>query len=242
MAKTYTFTPAGNSTYANSTFGYGWYSDANGHWNAGTSAYARQGYASSDTSSYKGRVGFMIFTGAGSTLSGKTITNITLDITTNNSGINIGTTGTKTITFKKSLRQTIPDNYVSSSKKGTVGSTIVGDTLGSLTENFYNNTKTITLNSSTNATLFSNLAKYFSDGNSMVLVHSGETAVASGASYSSNYLVITSIKITVTYEDAAFVYYRNNGAWVKCLVYYRNNGAWAQVNPHYRNNGSWVKV
>lgn len=239
MAKTYTFTPAGNSTYANSTFGYGWYSDANGHWNAGTSAYARQGYASSDTSGYNGRVGFMIFTGAGSTLSGKTITNITLEIKTNNSGINIGT---KTITFKKSLRQTIPDNYTSSSKKGTVGSTIVGDTLGSLTDNFYNNTKTITLNSSTNATLFNNLAKYFSDGNSMVLVHSGETAVAPGASYSSNYLAITSITITVTYEDAAFVYYRNNGAWVKCLVYYRNNGAWTQVNPHYRNNGSWVKV
>ena len=242
MAQTYTFTPAGNSTYANSTLGYGWYSDANGHWNAGTAAYARQGYASSDTSGYNGRVGFMIFTNAGSTLQGKAISNITLAITTNTAGLNIGTTGTKTITFKKSLRQTIPDNFVSSTNKGTVGSTIIGDTLGSLTDNFYNNTKTITLNASTNATLFTNLSKYLTDGNSMVLIHSGETAVASGASYSSNYLAITSITITVTYDDAAFIWYNDNGTWVKCAVWYKDNGTWVKVQPYYKDNGTWTKV
>ena len=59
--------------------------------------------------------------------------------------------------------------------------------------------------------------------------------------YSANYARVTSITMTVTYE-AATVWYRTGGQWVRCAVYYRLNGAWVQVAPYYRSGGAWIQV
>ena len=122
---------------------------------------------------------------------------------------------------------------------GVTGSTVVGDTLGTLTGKFYNNTATHTLNASTNAALFSAMAAYLSAGNSALVLYNGETSSSSG--YSTNYARVTSITITVTYA-AATVWYNNNGTWVECAVWFCNAGTWVQVVPYYNSGGTWIRV
>lgn len=98
---------------------------------------------------------------------------------------------------------------------------------------------TFTLNASSNTAFFSALAAYLKAGNSLLVLYNGETSTSSG--YSANYARVTSITMTVTYE-AATVWYRTGGQWVRCAVYYRLNGAWVQVAPYYRSGGAWIQV
>ena len=137
----------------------------------------------------------------------------------------------KVLTFKQA-------NYQAPAS-GLKGSDMVGTTLGTLTGKFYSNTTTHTLNASSNASLFRNMAAYFAAGNQTLVLHNGETSTSSG--YSTNYARVTSITITVTYV-AATVWYNNNGTWVQCAVYYCNAGTWVQVTPYYNSGGTWVQV
>jgi len=210
---------------SNTTIGYALYGSST--WNKGTSNGASQG-AYQGTTAAKSRVGIMIFTNAGATLRGKVIQMIKLTITCSAAGSG---TDSKVLTFHKSAQQTMPS--------GVTGSTVVGDTLGTLTGKFYNNTATHTLNASTNAALFAAMAAYLSAGNSALVLYNGETSSSSG--YSTNYARVTSIIITVTYA-AATVWYNNNGTWVECAVWYRNAGTWVQVVPYYNSGGTWIRV
>ena len=217
-----TFTATANS---NSTIGYAQYGSSS--WSTGSSNGACQG-AYKGTTAAKSRVGVMVFNGAGAALKGKLIRQISLSITC--SGAGSGSSG-KVLTFHKANYQSL--------NTGVRGSAQVGDTLGTLTGKFYSNTVTHTLNTSTNAALFSAMKAYFEAGNSALVLYNGETSSSSG--YSSNYARVTSCTITVTYIDAV-VWYRDGSTWRQCTIWYRLNGAWVQVVPYYNSGGTWVRV
>lgn len=220
MAQTFTFT-----CNSSSTIGYAQYGSST--WNTGSSNGACQG-AYQGTTAAKSRVGVMMFTGAGTALKGKVIQQIVFSITCSAAG---SSSSSKVLTFKQAKYQ--------APASGLKGSDLVGTTLGTLTGKFYSNTVTHTLNASTNAALFQNMAAYFAAGNQTLVIHNGETSTSSG--YSTNYCRITSITITVTYV-AATVWYNNNETWVQCAVYYCNAGTWVQVTPFYNSGGTWVQV
>lgn len=220
MAQTYTFT-CNSST----TIGYALYGSST--WNTGSTNGACQG-AYQATAASGSRVGVMVFTNAGTVLRGKVIQSIVFSITCSGAG---SSSSSKVLTFKQA-------NYQAPAS-GLKGSDMVGTTLGTLTGKFYSNTTTHTLNASSNASLFRNMAAYFAAGNQTLVLHNGETSTSSG--YSTNYARVTSITITVTYV-AATVWYNNNGTWVQCAVYYCNAGTWVQVTPYYNSGGTWVQV
>ena len=220
MAQTYTFT-----CNSSSTIGYALYGSST--WNTGSTNGACQG-AYQATAASSSRVGVMVFTNAGTVLRGKVIQSIVFSITCSGAG---SSSSSKVLTFKQA-------NYQAPAS-GLKGSDMVGTTLGTLTGKFYSNTTTHTLNASTNASLFRNMAAYFAAGNQTLVLHNGETSTSSG--YSTNYARVTSITITVTYV-AATVWYNNNGTWVQCAVYYCNAGTWVQVTPYYNSGGTWVQV
>ena len=217
-----TFTATANS---NSTIGYAQYGSTT--WNRGTTNGACQG-AYQGTSASRSRVGVMVFSGAGTALKGKIITQITLKITCSAAGSG---SSSKKLSFRRANYQSL--------QTGVTGSAQVGAALGTLTGKFYNNTVTHTLNASTNAALFEAMKDYFAEGNSVLVLYNGETSSSSG--YSSNYARVTSCTITVIYMDAT-VWYRDGSAWRQCTVWYRNGGAWVQVVPYYRNGGTWIRV
>lgn len=217
-----TFTAAANSS---STIGYAQYGSTS--WNTGTSNGACQG-AYQGTSSCNSRVGVMVFSGAGVALKGKIITNITLKITCSSAGSG---SSSKVLSFRKANYQSL--------NKSVKGSAQVGAALGTLTGKFYGNTVTHTLNASTNAAFFANLASYLTAGNSVLVLYNGETSSSSG--YSSNYTRVTTCVITVTYM-AATVWYNHGGVWKQCAVYYCKDGSWIQVCPYYNSGGSWIRV
>lgn len=217
-----TFTATANSS---STIGYALYGSTS--WSTGSSNGACQG-AYQGTTAAKSRVGVMVFTNAATVLKGKVIQSIKFSITCSAAG---SSSSSKVLTFKEALYQ--------APASGLKGSDLVGSTLGTLTGKFYNNTVTHTLSASSNADLFKKMAAYFASGKQTLVIHNGETSSSSG--YSTNYLRITSITITVTYVAAA-VWYNNNGTWVQCAVYYCNAGTWMQVTPYYNSGGTWVQV
>ena len=217
-----TFTATANS---NSTIGYAQYGSTT--WNRGTTNGACQG-AYQGTSASRSRVGVMVFSGAGTALKGKIITQITLKITCSAAGSG---SSSKKLSFRRANYQSL--------QTGVTGSAQVGAALGTLTGKFYNNTVTHTLNASTNAALFEAMKDYFAEGNSALVLYNGETSSSSG--YSSNYARVTSCTITVIYMDAT-VWYRDGSAWRQCTVWYRNSGSWVQVVPYYRNGGTWIRV
>ena len=217
-----TFTATANS---NTTIGYAQYGSTT--WNRGTTNGACQG-AYQGTSASRSRVGVMVFSGAGTALKGKIITQITLKITCSAAGSG---SSSKKLSFRRANYQSL--------QTGVTGSAQVGAALGTLTGKFYNNTVTHTLNASTNAALFEAMKDYFAEGNSVLVLYNGETSSSSG--YSSNYARVTSCTITVIYMDAT-VWYRDGSAWRQCTVWYRNSGSWVQVVPYYRNGGTWIRV
>ena len=148
MALTFTATADSSTTIGHALYG-------STTWNKGSTQGACQG-AYQGTSGDKSRVGIMIFTGAGSALAGKVIQSIALSITCPAAG---SSSESKVLTFHKSNAQAMPS--------GVTGSSVVGETLGTLTGRFYNNTVTHTLNASTNAALFNALAAYLKAGNSV---------------------------------------------------------------------------
>jgi hypothetical protein len=217
-----TFTATANSS---STIGSAQYGSAS--WYTSTSNGASQG-AYQGTTAAKSLVGVMLFANAGSTLRGKVIQTIQLTITCPGAGSG---SNSKVLTFHASTVQAMPS--------GVTGSSVVGDTLGTLTGRFYNNTVTHTLSASENAALFTAMAAYLSAGNSVLVLYNGETSSSSG--YSTNYARVTSITITVTYVEAA-VWYNDGGTWKQCAVYYCNAGVWVRVVPYYNSGGTWTRV
>ena len=220
MALTLTATADSSTTIGHALYG-------RTTWNKGSTQGACQG-AYQGTSADKSRVGIMIFTGAGSALAGKVIQSIALSITCPAAG---SSSESKVLTFHKSNAQAMPS--------GVTGSSVVGETLGTLTGRFYNNTTTYTLSASSNAALFNALAAYLKAGNSALVIYNGETSSSSG--YSGNFARVSSVTITVTYANAT-VWYRNGNSWVECAVYYRLNGAWVRVVPYYNSGGTWIRV
>ena len=196
-------------------------------WNTGTSNGACQG-AYQGTTASKSRVGVMVFSGAGSALKGKIITQIALKITCSAAGSG---SSSKKLSFRRAVYQSL--------KTGITGSAQVGAALGTLTGTFYNNTVTHTLNATTNAALFNAMKVYLAEGNSALVLYNGETSSSSG--YSSNYARVTTCVITVTYMDAT-VWYCDNGTWRQCTVWYCNAGTWIQCVPYYNSGGSWIRV
>lgn len=216
----------GATANSSTTIGYALYGSSS--WNTGSSNGACQG-AYQSTSSSNSRVGVMVFPGVGATLKGKAISYISLNITCSGSGSG---SSSKVLSFCRA-------NYQSLNTSVT-GSAQVGAALGTLTGTFYNNTVSYSLNNSTNAALFKNLAAYLSEGNSALVLYNGETAPSS-STYSTNYARVTSCTITVTYMDTT-VWYCDNGVWKQCAVWYCDNGVWKQCTPWYNNNGTWIRV
>ena len=217
-----TFTATASSS---STIGYAQYGSTS--WNTGTSNGACQG-AYQGTTASKSRVGVMVFSGAGSTLKGKIITQIALKITCSSAG---SSSTSKILSFRRANYQSL--------KTGITGSLQVGDSLGTLTGKFYGNTVTHTLNATTNAALFNAIKAYLAEGNSALVLYNGETSSSSG--YSTNYARVTTCVITVTYMDAT-VWYCAGGTWKQCAVWYCNSGTWIQCVPYYNSGGTWIRV
>lgn len=138
-----TFSATANT---NSTIGYAQYGGTS--WNVGTSNGACQG-AYQGTAASASRVGVMVFTGAGAALQGKIISKITLTITCSAAG---SSASTKKLSFRKANYQTL--------NTGVKGSAQVGDTLGTLTDTFYNNTVTHTLSETSNSAFFNAVKAY----------------------------------------------------------------------------------
>ena len=210
---------------SSSTIGYAQYGSTT--WNTGSSDGACQG-AYQATSSSGSRVGVMVFSGAGAMLKNKIISQITLKITCSAAG---SSSSSKKLSLREAKYQTL--------KTGIKGSAQVGDSLGTLTGKFYDNTVTHTLNETTNAALFAAVKAYLAEGNSALVLYNGETSSSSG--YSTNYARVTSCTMTVTYIDAT-VWYRNGGVWTRCVVWYCLNGTWVQCVPWYNSGGIWVRV
>ena len=217
-----TFTATAESA---STIGYAQYGSTT--WNTGTSNGASQG-AYQNTSPSGSRVGVMVFSGAGASLLGKTITQITLRITCSAAG---SAASNKVLSFRRANYQIL--------QTGITGSAQVGAALGTLTGTFYGNTGTHTLSASANAALFAAIKTYLAQGNSALVLYNGETSTASG--YSTNYARVTSCTMTVTYLDAT-VWYRNGSTWKECTVWYCRNGVWVQCVPWYNTGGTWIRV
>lgn len=217
------FSATANSS---STIGYARYGSSS--WNIGSSSGACQG-AYDTTSSSGSRVGVMVFANAGTSLKGKTITQIVFSITCSGAG---SANSSKVLTFKTANYQ-----YMNTSVSG---SSQVGSSLGTLTGKFYSNTSTHTLDTSSNSSFFSALKQYLSAGNCTLVLYNGEVC-SSSQEYSSNYVRITSITMTVYYNDET-AWYNNGGSWVECYVYYNNNGSWIQVTPYYNSGGTWIKT
>ena len=174
-------------------------------WN--TSGTARQGiYAASDSSMKTPRTGIIYYEGMGNTLKDKFITSISIAYTLGSSG----GSWAKTLRLVESNYQTQP------TKSGTPypGSYITNR--NALGEYFLSNggahSSTITLNDSTNSTLFNNLATYLETGANIICLHSTDTGNKSGYSYSTNYLELSKFTLTVTYEDRYPFYINSEGS------------------------------
>ena len=217
------FSATANSS---STIGYAKYGYSS--WNTGSSSGACQG-SYDNTSSSGSRVGVMVFSNAGTSLKGKSITRIVFSITCSNSGSG---SSSKVLTFYTSYYQ-----YLNTSAKASAH---IGTQLGTLTGKFYGNTSTHTLDASSNSSFFATLKQYLYNGNCTLILYNGEVC-SSSQEYSSNYARITSITMTVYYNDET-VWYNNGGTWVECYMYYRNNSSWVQVTPYYNSGGSWIKT
>ena len=162
-------------------------------------------------------------------LSNKVITGITFKTTcTSEAGHN--NTATKTLYFKKSTKAD-PTNATSG-----VGSSFVGDALGTLSGTNFYNASNVNRVVGTGSSLFTNLKAYLEAGNHTLTIYAPDSVPSDG--YSTNYLYLDGLQIIVTYEEG-LMYWNDNGTWRKCLVYYGNNGTWAQCIPYYGSGGVW---
>ena len=198
----------------NATLGYAQYNSTN--WTSGS---ASQGaYSSGTMTASNSRVGFMVFEGLGDAVKGKTIKSIGLAFKADASGQG----GTKVLTLHKSNYQT--------ANTSVRGSAYVGDNLGTLSGNYYDNIQTYDL---TEGEVFNNLKVYFEAGNSALVCYNGD---------SNNYLKISVAQISITYEDGGVVYRYNGSTWEKCEVYYYDGSAWVRVQPYYGTANGWERI
>lgn len=205
------------------TLGYASYGSST--WTGGE---ASQGaYSSGTMSASDSRVGVMIFPGLGDAVRGKNITLIGLAF----KALGAGQAGTKTLSLCKSNYQT--------ANTSVKGSAYVGDALGGLSGNYYNHIQTYDL---TSGDVFNNLKAYFEAGNSALVCYNGEKKKMSGKNYTPNYLKLSDVHLSVTFEGGGCIYYHINGSWQKCEVWYYINGSWQKVAPYHNNNGTWVEL
>ena len=144
------------------------------------------------------RVGVMVFSGLGTTLKNTIIKSIVIE-----PKISSGTNGaSRTITFWSSNYQSIDTSKNGQSyPKAKLGTLVGNGTNSTGIASTYPGLQKFTLNASTNSALFNALAAYLIAGNTCFLLYNGETANASGYSYSANYLSFDSCSMTVEYEN-----------------------------------------
>ena len=217
-----TFSVTANS---DSTLKTGWYGYSSYRT---TSVSAFQGhYNGSDTTMPYPRVGLIHFSGAGSALKNKNISSITLTTTAGGSGY--GSSSYKTLYIRKSNYQSINTSIACAS--------YVGDLMGTLYGIFYSNTNTFTLNSSSNSDLFAALKSYFEAGNSQICIYTPETT---SATYSTNFLSLTSVSITVTYTEGGCVRIWDGTQWAKYIPYIWDGSQWVRYSPYIWDGTQWV--
>lgn len=131
-----------------------------------------------------------IYLDFGTTLKNTVISNISFTVKFSESGW--GLHASKYVSFYSSNRQTLDTSVAPSSYRKSA--------MGTVYTPAYGNTETITLNSSTNSSLFEAMKSYFEAGNTLLCLYNGENSKVSGYSFSQNYLKITSLSMTVTYS------------------------------------------
>lgn len=128
----------------------------------------------------------------GSTLKTASITEIKMTISFSGAGYGIWDTG-KLLSFYTSNYQTLDTSIAPQSYRKNA--------IGTIATAAYNNTVTLTLNSSTNSSLFSQMKSYFEAGNTLLCLYNGENSnVPDGYTFSDNYLKATAWSATVTYS------------------------------------------
>lgn len=199
-------------------------------WGPAPAAYQGAAGTVADATKRESRVGVIAFPQAGAALKNTSIKSITLEMVASAAGYGVDVD--KVLTIRESNIQEL-DKSISST-------TYVGDLLGTITGAFHGNTVMYTLTESSHKELFSGLRQYFEDGNSCLVLYNGEY-VGGTASFSENYLALSSVTITVEYTDD-YVYYNDNGTPVKCAVYYNNRGSAVRCAVYYNNGGTAVRV
>ena len=131
-------------------------------------------------------VGIINFSGL--SLAGKLITAVSFTFTADAAGY--GDWYTKTVYLRKSL-------YQAASESNITGGGYYGDSLGTFTGSFYNNTTSYTMS----GTLLTNIAAYLALGNNTFCIYN-PSPVSSSNGYATNYLQWSAATITVTYEEA----------------------------------------
>lgn len=142
------------------------------------------------TSGNGNQVGIMNVSGMPS-MYGKVITGITLTFTCGPYGG--GSSTTKTLYLYGSYKT----SYSSSDK----GEDYVGTSLGSVSGTFYNNTRTVTLNSTTNKNTFEAVANFIKTGGRVFVMYDSGASVS--GTYSANYLGVTAFSVNVTYGNSS---------------------------------------
>lgn len=174
------------------------------------------------------RVGALLFSSLrSSSWSSKSISQITLTLTFTGAGSN----STKTLGMYQGTK---------TSFTGT-GTAMLGTSIGSVSTGgtAYNSTRTITFNSSTNATAFANLVSWLKNTSSLTLAFYVNESASSG--YSTNYLQINSATLAVTYTSGT-IKYATGGSFVDCEVYYATGGSFVKVVPYYGSGGSFIEI
>lgn len=155
-----------------------------------SSSNAKSGIAGQEFySSNENFVGIICFSGMN--LANKVIMGISL--TTQSKAAGYGASSTKTVYLRKATHQ----DYI---WEGVTGAAYAGDALGTYTGSFYNNTRTYDMTGD----LLTAMGTYISQGNNTFVIYN-PNPVAGSQGYSTNYLLWSSVTITVTYEEAASV-------------------------------------
>lgn len=184
------------------------------------------------------RVGVMTFDGLGTTLKNTVIKSIIIEPTIFDSGTN---SASRTLTFWSSNYQSIDTSKNGQSyPKAQLGTLVGNGTNGTGIPSTYVGKQKFTLNASTNATLFNALAAYLRAGNTCILLYNGETANASGYSFSKNYIGFNACSITIEYETSIVGAYIDNGSGYDAYEVYIDNGSgWDKYVPYIDNGTSW---
>lgn len=109
------------------------------------------------------------------------------------------------------------------------GSTFLGNFLGYVTNSGNKETHTFTFSSSSNSSLFNNFVSYLKKGPQNITMYWPDYTTNKNGLY-----CLSSITLTINYEEGGIAYYYSGGTWVPCHLFYYSGG-WQQV-------GSWEKL